>query len=170
MSNQTSFGQKLKTYLRHPGSFVLLLLVLLGAVLTFTVLIFLIAYILLKGIPYIRPSLFSLTYTSENASLMPALINTVIMTLLALIIAVRNLCGYFPGGICKAWESVYRRHTADNGNTVRYSFYCIRIIRPSVFCKCAGLGFFPIGWGVYTCHYDSAIDYAYNGRGAEIGS
>ena len=88
MSNQTTFRQKMKTYLYHPGSFIMMLLVLLGAVVTFTVLIFLIIYILVHGVPYIKPSLFSFTYTSDNASLMPALVNTVTMTLLSLVVAV----------------------------------------------------------------------------------
>ena len=78
----------MKTYLHHPGSFIMMLLVLLGAVVTFTVLIFLIIYILVHGVPYIKPSLFSFTYTSDNASLMPALVNTVTMTLLSLVVAV----------------------------------------------------------------------------------
>lgn len=78
----------MKTYLYHPGSFIMMLLVLLGAVVTFTVLIFLIIYILVHGVPYIKPSLFSFTYTSDNASLMPALVNTVTMTLLSLVVAV----------------------------------------------------------------------------------
>lgn len=88
MSNQTTFGQKLKNYRNHPGSFVMMLLVMLGAILTFAVLIFLLIYILVNGIPYIKPSLFSFTYTSDNASLMPALVNTITMTLLSLIVAV----------------------------------------------------------------------------------
>ena len=88
MSNQTTFRQKMKTYLHHPGSFIMMLMVLLGAVVTFTVLIFLIIYILVHGVPYIKPSLFSFTYTSDNASLMPALVNTVTMTLLSLVVAV----------------------------------------------------------------------------------
>lgn len=88
MSNQTTFRQKLKNYLHHPGAFFLMLLVMLGAIVTFTVLIFLILYILVHGVPYIKPSLFSFTYTSDNASLMPALVNTVTMTLLSLIVAV----------------------------------------------------------------------------------
>ena len=88
MSNQTTLRQKMKTYLHHPGSFLMMLLVLLGAVVTFTVLIFLIIYILVHGVPYIKPSLFSFTYTSDNASLMPALVNTVTMTLLSLVVAV----------------------------------------------------------------------------------
>ena len=52
MNNQITFGQKLKNYLHHPGSFIMMLLVMAGAILTFLVLLFLIAYILIKGVPY----------------------------------------------------------------------------------------------------------------------
>lgn len=55
--------------------------------LTLTVLLFMIGYILVKGIPYLSPSLFSWKYTSENSSVVPALINTLLMTLMALLIA-----------------------------------------------------------------------------------
>ncbi|MCP1108875.1 phosphate transport system permease protein [Lachnospiraceae bacterium PF1-21] len=78
----------LKKYKGHPGSLVVMLLVVGAALITFTVLLFLVAYVLIKGVPHLRPSLFSLYYTSENVSLMPALINTVLMTLLSLVIAV----------------------------------------------------------------------------------
>ena len=71
--NEVTLGQKLKSYTRTPGSMVVMLLVMLAAVITFAVLIFLIAYILVNGVPYLQPSLFSLEYSSENASLMPAL-------------------------------------------------------------------------------------------------
>lgn len=55
---------------------------------TFCVLIFLVAFILVKGIRYLTPDLFALKYTTENASLMPALVNTLIITALSLLIAV----------------------------------------------------------------------------------
>lgn len=88
MNNQTTWKQKMRSYLRTPGSMILMLLVMISAILTFLVLLFLIGYILVHGIPYLRPSLFALDYTSENASLMPALVNTIIMTALSLVIAV----------------------------------------------------------------------------------
>ena len=72
MSNRNTLKQKMKNYLNHPGSLIMMLLVMFGAILTFLVLIFLIVYILVHGVPYLKPSLFSLHYTSENASLMPA--------------------------------------------------------------------------------------------------
>ena len=54
---------------------------------TLLVLLFLIAYILIRGIPHLKPSLFAWEYTSDNVSLTPALVNTVTMTLLTLLFA-----------------------------------------------------------------------------------
>ena len=104
--NEVTLGQKLKSYTRTPGSMVVMLLVMLAAVITFAVLIFLIAYILVNGVPYLQPSLLSLEYSSENASLMPALINTVIMTALSLLIAV-------PFGI---FSAIFLVEYAKRGN------------------------------------------------------
>lgn len=84
----SNIKEKCRAYVRRPGSLILMLLVMLAAFLTFTVLLFLIAYILIKGVPYLQPELFAFRYTTENASLMPALINTVIMTFFSLLIAV----------------------------------------------------------------------------------
>ncbi len=77
-----------------------------AACLTFLALIFIIAYILMRGVPYITPSLFSLTYTTENVSLLPSLITTIIMTLMSLIIAV-------PLGI---FTAIYLVEYARRGN------------------------------------------------------
>lgn len=85
--NRQSFGQRMKSYRRSPLSFLLLLLVTVSAAITVLTLLFLIAYILIKGVPYLTPELFAWEYNSENVSLMPALINTVLMTFLSLIIA-----------------------------------------------------------------------------------
>ena len=85
--NESSFSDQMKAYIKHPGSGVLALLTLLGAVLTFALLFFLIGYILVKGVPYLSTDLFSLTYNSENLSLLPSLINTFILTVVSLVIA-----------------------------------------------------------------------------------
>lgn len=71
MNKKNDFSQKMHSYLRHPASLIMMILVKLAALITFTVLIFLIIYILVHGVPYLKPSLFSLHYNSENASLMP---------------------------------------------------------------------------------------------------
>ena len=66
---------------------VLKFLVRFAAALTCFVLVFLVGYILFKGVPHLSPSLFAWEYTSENVSLMPALINTLLMILLALAVS-----------------------------------------------------------------------------------
>lgn len=61
---------------------------LLAAALTVGTLLFLIIYILIRGIPYLKPSLFAWEYNTENVSLMPAMINSIVMTVLSLLIAI----------------------------------------------------------------------------------
>lgn len=74
-------------YLRHPGSLLLRLLCVLSAVITGGVLLLVAGYVLCKGIPYLKPSMFAPVYNSENVSMLPALFNTIWMTLLSLAIA-----------------------------------------------------------------------------------
>lgn len=142
MSNSASFSQRLKSYKRTPGSFLMMLLVMVSALVTFAVLFFLIVYVLMKGIPYIKPSLFALKYTSENASLMPALINTVIMTLLSLLIAV-------PFGI---FSAIFLVEYAGKGNkfveVIRLTTETLQGI-PSIVYGLFGMLFFvnTCGWG-----------------------
>lgn len=101
--NQLSWKDRLKSYKKHPGSFILLLLVGASAVITVTVLVYLVGYILIHGVPYLRPSLFSPTYNSDNVSMMPAIINTITMVLLALLFfcSVWNRSGNLSCRICK---------------------------------------------------------------------
>ena len=61
--NRENFTDTIKSYLRHPGSMILMFLVMLATFITFALLLFLIFYILINGIPYIKPSLFSLHRT-----------------------------------------------------------------------------------------------------------
>ena len=77
-----------------------------AAVLTFAVLLFLIGYILVTGIPHLKPSLFQWNYTSENVSMMPAILTTVETTALALLLAV-------PLGL---FTAVYLNEYAKRGN------------------------------------------------------
>lgn len=58
-----------------------------AAALTLLVLFFIIAYILVRGIPNLTPSLFAWEYTTENVSMMPAIINTIFVVILSLVIA-----------------------------------------------------------------------------------
>lgn len=78
----------------------------IAGLLTVGVLLWLVVYILIKGVPHLSLDLFSLKYTSENVSLFPALINTVTMTFFSLLIAV-------PLGI---FSAIYLVEYARRGN------------------------------------------------------
>lgn len=74
--------------MKNISSLILKACVFTAAGLTFIALLFIICYILIKGVPHITPSLFSWTYTTENVSMLPSIVNTVIMTVISLIIAI----------------------------------------------------------------------------------
>ncbi len=61
---------------------------ILAAAITVLILGFLIVYILVKGVPHLTPELFAWEYDSENVSMLPALINTLEMTILTLAVAI----------------------------------------------------------------------------------
>jgi phosphate transport system permease protein len=113
-----------------------------AAIVTIAVLAYIIGFIFVKGVPYIKPSLFSPTYNSENVSLMPALISTVIMTALSLAIAV-------PLGVLSA---VYLTEYAKRGNKavalIRMTMETLSGI-PSIVYGLFGMLFFVtfLGWG-----------------------
>ena len=81
-------------------------LVRFAAIFTAAVLVCIIVYILIKGVPNLSPDLFAFEYNSENVSLFPALVNTVTMTLVSLLIAV-------PLGV---FSAVYLVEYAKRGN------------------------------------------------------
>lgn len=59
-----------------------------GTVFSLGVLLLIVGYILIKGIPHLSPELFAWKYNSTNVSMMPAIINTLLMTLLSLLVCV----------------------------------------------------------------------------------
>ena len=133
---------KLSYWKNHPGSAILRLLVWLSAIITVAVMAFLVGFILIKGVGNLTPDLFALEYNSDNASLMPALINTLIITLLSLVIAV-------PFGI---FAAIYLVEYAKKGSKL------VKIIRittetlqgiPSIIFGLFGLLFFStaLHWG-----------------------
>lgn len=96
MNNEKALTKKRKNNLAelanlwkyHPGSALVRMLVYLAALLTMAVMIFLVGFIVIKGVGSLTPDLFALEYNSDNVSLMPALLTTLVVTLLALLIAV----------------------------------------------------------------------------------
>lgn len=104
--NRVTVREKWQSYLHHPMALVQFLLVHLAALITAAVVLFLIAYVLITGVPHIHKELFAWTWTTENQSMMPALVNTLVMTLLSLLISV-------PIGVCAA---IYMVEYAKRGN------------------------------------------------------
>lgn len=126
---------------RNIESIILKTLVYAGATFTVIILFAVIGYILVKGIPNLTPDLFAWEYNSENASLMPALINTILMTVLSLIMAV-------PLGI---FAAVYLVEYAKQKNRI------VKIVRvtaetlagiPSIIYGLFGLLFFVMALGL----------------------
>ena len=118
-------------------------LVYVGAILTALVLAGIVGYILVNGIPHLKPSLFEWTYTSENVSLMPALIDTILMALLALVLSV-------PTGVGAAIYLVeYARSSSRFVRAVRMTAETLQGI-PSIIYGLFGLLFFTtmLGWGL----------------------
>ena len=86
--NQRTLKQRFASRKHDPVSLILFGFVYLAAFVSFLMIAFIISYILVKGVPHLNKGLFSLTYTTDNVSLLPALINTVFITILTLLIAV----------------------------------------------------------------------------------
>ena len=104
--NKTTLKKRLKNYKKHPGSLIILIFVIISAVITAGILLSIVAHILIKGIPNLRLDMFAWEYNTENLSMMPAIINTLTMTLLSLAIAV-------PIGVCSA---IYLVEYSRRGN------------------------------------------------------
>lgn len=85
--NLRTINHRIREFKKRPGSFIMFILVLIATILTLCSFLFLVGYLLYKGIPNISWDLFSLKYTTENVSLLPALINTLIITVIALLIS-----------------------------------------------------------------------------------
>lgn len=140
--NVQSRREKWQSYRRHLAALVEFLLVHLAALLAALVVLFLIFYILITGVPHIQKDLFAWTWTTKNQSMMPALINTLVMTVLSLLLAV-------PVGIGGA---IYLVEYAGRGNRL------VKLIRltaetlqgiPSIVYGIFGYVFFNValGWG-----------------------
>lgn len=141
--NQVTFQQKVKQYLKSPLSLVLFLLAIISTLLTIGILFYLVGYIMAKGIPHINLSLFEWEYNSTNVSLMPSLINTILMIVISLSIAA-------PIGIFSAIFLVeYARSENRFVKLIRVTAETLSGI-PSIVYGLFGMLFFvtALGWGM----------------------
>lgn len=138
--NKVTMKQKLLRYKRSPLSLILMILVMLSALFAVGILLFLIGFILVKGIPALSLEQFEWKYTADNVSMTPAIINTVLMVLLTLVLAV-------PIGI---FSAIYLVEYAKRGSRL------VKLVRittetlsgiPSIVYGLFGFLMFVIGFG-----------------------
>jgi len=98
---------------KKPLDFLLFSLTWVFAAVTVAVLVFVIGYILVRGVPNLTPSLFAIRFTPDNQSLLPSLITTAILVFCALVIAI-------PIGV---FSAIYLIEYARRG-----SFY-VKVVR-----------------------------------------
>lgn len=112
----------------------------LSVIFTFGSLVLIVGYVLSKGLPYIKPSLFAMEYTSENVSMLPAIITTLIVVALAILVAA-------PIGV---FTAIYLVEYAKSGSKV------VEVIRlaaetlqgiPSIVYGLFGMMFFSVWLG-----------------------
>lgn len=134
--------KRMEVYKYHPFSLVLRLLMVIATIFTVGITVCLVGYILIKGIPNLTLEQFAWEYNTDNVSMLPAIINTVLMVILVLIFAV-------PVGVGAA---IYLVEYAKKGNKL------VKIVRvttetlqgiPSIVYGLFGYLFFAVffGWG-----------------------
>lgn len=135
-------SRKMVLWKNHPGSAAAEIVIWLAGFLTVLTMVLIVAFILIRGVGYLTPELFSWTYNSENVSLIPALVNTLVMTGLSLLMAV-------PLGV---FAAIYLAEYAKKGSRI---VSLIRITAetlsgiPSIIYGLFGLLFFctALHWG-----------------------
>lgn len=118
-------------------------LVYLSVIFTMAMLFLVVGQVLMRGIPYLKPELFAWEYTTDNVSMMPAIINTIEMIVITLAISV-------PLGVAGA---IYMVEYAKPGNKI---VKAIRTVTetlqgiPSIVFGLFGMLFFcyTLGWGM----------------------
>lgn len=108
-----------------------------GAAFSVGVLVLIVGYILWKGVPHLSPELFAWEYNSTNVSMMPAIINTLLMTVLSLLVCV-------PLGIGAAiWLTEYAKRGSRLVKLVRMTAETLSGI-PSIIYGLFGALFFVV--------------------------
>ena len=91
--NRQTLKDKLRAYLKKPFSFAALLLILLASLATAAIVVWILVYVLMQGIPYLKPSMFEWRWSFSNMSMLPSLINTLVISLIS--IAIAGVIGVF---------------------------------------------------------------------------
>ena len=129
------FRNESNRWRRHPASALLRLLCRLSVLITIFALLAIVIDLLVKGIPHLTPELFSLKYTTENQSMLPAIINTLLIALVALLVAI-------PIGVGGAiYLAEYAKRNSPLVRTIRLTAETLQGI-PSIIYGLFGMVFF----------------------------
>ena len=150
---------QLESYKEQPFSLVLRFLMWIATFLTVGITVCIVGYILIRGIPNLSPEMFAWEYNTENVSMMPAIINTVLMVLLVLLIAVPVYRrSYLSGGIRKKRKQTGKTRKDHSGNAFRNSIDRLWSVRLSVICNNIQMGLYLPGRCAHSGDYDTAFD------------
>lgn len=140
--NRQSFKDKLRAYLRKPCSFAGFLLVMLASLVTVALVLWILVYVLKQGIPYLKPKMFAWRWSYDNMSMLPSLINTLVISLISL--AVAGIVGVFAA----IFMVEYAKSTNVFVKIVRVAAETLSGI-PSIVYGIFGMMFFVelLGWG-----------------------
>lgn len=118
-------------------------LVYLCTVFSFGILILIVLGVLFRGVPHLKPSMFELKYTTENVSMLPAILNTLEMIVMTLIVVI-------PIGVATAIYTVeYAKPGSKFVKLTRLMTETLQGI-PSIIYGLFGMLFFAytIGWNM----------------------
>ncbi|SHH15210.1 phosphate transport system permease protein [Anaerosphaera aminiphila DSM 21120] len=108
---------------------------------TFGSLFLIVGYVIIKGLPHLKLSMFSLNYTSENVSMLPSIITTLIVVALSILIAA-------PIGIFTAIYLVeYSKKNSKIVEVIRLATETLQGI-PSIVYGLFGMLFFVLRMGL----------------------
>mgnify|MGYP005771780445 CR=1 FL=1 len=140
--NRQTLKDKLRAYLKKPFSFAALLLILLASLATAAIVVWILVYVLMQGIPYLKPSMFEWRWSFSNMSMLPSLINTLVISLIS--IAIAGVIGVFAA----IFMVEYAKSTNIFVKIVRVAAETLSGI-PSIVFGIFGMVFFVelLGWG-----------------------
>lgn len=140
--NRQSLRDKFRGYVRKPFSLIALLLILAASCLTALAVGWIIVYVFIQGVPYLKPEIFAWRWTYDNLSMMPSLINTLVIAALSLLIA--GVIGIFAA----IFMVEYAKSTNPFVKAVRVAAETLSGI-PSIVYGIFGMTFFVVllGWG-----------------------
>ena len=140
--NRMSVRERLRAYRSKPLSFVMLILIILASAITFGAVLWILLYTFIQGFSNFSLDLFAWEHTSKNLSMMPALINTLVIAAISLAIA----------GVIGVFAAIFMVEYAKSTNIL------VKIVRvaaetlagiPSIVYGIFGMIFFVrlFGWG-----------------------